>query len=209
MKRYTVGVFVWVLALFFQCASESPCAAGDFTQDQMKKMGVFLSNFTELGFYTVDSRDFADPLHPEKAIRFGIWHNYRNNYSNDSNSRIKQCSASCPYGSLTIDGKYVAESIQKYLGFAFDRHQSVASDFIKCHYDGKAYHFEGADGEITPHARVLDARTISEGVIRLRGELFNPEEPSETMGTFTAEITPTTWKGKPSWNLLNLNCKRD
>ena len=195
MKKLLVVAFLLVL-----CAWLQPCSAADFTPAQMKKMGVFLSNFTELGMSTVDHRDFLDPLHPENAIRFGIWHNYINNFK----SRIGRCDSSCPYGSLRIDGKYVTESIQKYLGFKFDKHQSVNTDFITCHYDGKMYHFEGADGETNPYARVTSAQKITQGVISLNGELYNPEDPKEVMGTFRAEISPATWKGKESWHLINL-----
>lgn len=204
MKKSVVGVFFWALALSLLCSWQSPCAAGEFTPAQMKKMGIFLSNFTELGFYTVDHRDFLNPLHPEMAIRFGIWHNYRNNF----NSRIKRCKQACPYGSLSIDGSYVTESIDKYLGFGFSNHKSVSSDYITCHYDGRTYHFEGADGENNAYVRVREARKISEGVIRLRGEMYNPDNPSEIMGTCNAEITPSTWLGKPSWNLLRLECRQ-
>lgn len=204
MKKPVFALFVWALTLTVLCAPQAPCAAGEFTPAQVKKMGVFLSNFTELGFYTVDHRDFLDPLHPETAIRFGIWHNYRNNF----HSRIARCTASCPYGSLRVDGKYVTESIEKYLGFTFSGHQDVNSDFITCHYDGRAYHFEGADGENNAYVRIREAHKVSEGVIRLRGEMYNPDDPSETMGTCHAEITPSVWRNKPSWNLLNLECTR-
>ncbi len=204
MKTIPVSRLAWIVALTLLFAWHAPCAAGDFTPQQMKKMGVFLSNFTELCFCNVDRRDFLNPLNPEMAIRFGIRHNYLNNF----NTRVKRCKASCPYGSLAIEGKYVAESIYKYLGFKFDRHQSIKSDYITCHYDGKFYHIDGIDAENVSYARVLKATKISEGVIRLSGELYNPDDPSDILGTFSAEITPSEWKGKPSWNLLNISCKK-
>lgn len=202
MKKH---LFIPILCAFLLCAlaaCPAPGMAGDFTPAQMKKMGIFLSNFTELSFYNVDVRDFVDPLHPEKAIRFGIWHNYVNNFR----SRCGHCDPSCPYGSLVMDAKYVTESVEKYLGFGFTRHQSVQTDFITAHYDGHRYHFEGADGERVLYARVREATRITKGIIRLRGILYDTEEPSEQKGTFTAEITPDTWKGKESWHLLNLSC---
>ncbi|MBQ9405352.1 MAG: hypothetical protein IJU37_01270 [Desulfovibrio sp.] len=203
VQKHTVPGLAVVLTLVFFCSLQSLAVAGEFTPAEMKKMGVFLSNFTELGLYNVDHRDFLDPLHPEMAIRFGIWHNYVNNFK----TRITHCKANCPYGSLLIEGRYVAESVEKYLGFGLGKHKSVRSDYITAHYDGKSYHFEGADGEVNPYVRVREARTASAGVIQVRGELYNPEAPSENMGTFSAEITPATWRGKATWNLLNLDCQ--
>lgn len=75
------------------------------------------------------------------------------------------------------------------------------SDYITCHYDGRTYHFEGADGESNAYVRVLEARKVSKDVIRVSGELYNPDNPSENIGTFSAEITPAEWKGKGTWQV--------
>ena len=85
-------------------------ASKEFTAQQLKLMSTFISNFTEQGFYDFDVRKSGDddalhlggdPSHPD-LIRFGIWHNYINNFK----SRIKKCTKkNCDYGSLTIDGK--------------------------------------------------------------------------------------------------------
>ena len=67
MQRVVQSVLVLLFVL--TVSASSLFAASDA---ELKKMGVFLSNFTELGLYDLDESDrYADEL-----IYFGIWHNY-------------------------------------------------------------------------------------------------------------------------------------
>ncbi|MDR0827353.1 MAG: hypothetical protein LBN33_05685, partial [Desulfovibrio sp.] len=122
---------------------------------ELKKMSTFLSNFTEIGldnFYVKGSGvDGSGDLlalsadDPADLVRFGIWHNYRNNYD----SRVAPCKAKgCKWGSLTIDGKHVLESVKKYFDIDL-KNRSITESDPPYYYDGKLYHFEGADGEAT------------------------------------------------------------
>ena len=112
------------------------CAFGASRQE-LKRMSVFLSNFTEADMFNFDIRaepyDGEDervgtiPVHlgmPENAhelIRFGIVHNLINNYK----SRIRKCTdPDCESGALTIDRKFVVESVRKYFGL-----ELTAKDF--------------------------------------------------------------------------------
>ncbi|MDY4033652.1 MAG: hypothetical protein SOY64_11450, partial [Pyramidobacter sp.] len=117
MKKFARVMAACALAA---CAAAS---AGAKTLDpgaaELKRMSIFLSNFTELGYYGFDvGEDGSDGLLHMKSeeglaelIRFGVWHNYANNFK----SRVKRCAdKNCPYGSLTIDGKFVAETVKKY-----------------------------------------------------------------------------------------------
>lgn len=49
MKRSWYAAASLCLAAVLLSGAGSFCAAGEFSAAQMKKMGVFLSNFTELG----------------------------------------------------------------------------------------------------------------------------------------------------------------
>lgn len=159
-------------------------------------MSTFLSNFTELGMMNFDVNDLSDG----ELARFGIWHNYVNNYR----SRVKYCpNKNCPYGSLVIDKTYVAESVRKFFNREI-RHQSVPDESYKeGHYDGKKYyHFEGADGESAFYARVYEAEKRG-NVIIMRGETYEPEHGSEG-STFTARAKPYKYNGKDTWAILSL-----
>mgnify|MGYP001680008532 CR=1 FL=1 len=97
-------VLAALLALTLACGA----SAAQFGKDEMRRMSVFISNFTEVGLY-----DFDLDLDVSDLIRFGIRHNYINNYK----SRIKLCKdKECPHGTLTIEGKFVVESVKKYFG---------------------------------------------------------------------------------------------
>lgn len=205
MQRSCYAAVSLCLAAVLLLGAGSFCAAGEFSAAQMKKMGVFLSNFTELGLCDIDSRDFLDPQHPERMIRFGIWHNYVNNYK----SRIRACAVrGCPWGGLTLDGAYVTESIRRYFGYMFTAHGDVQNDHIRCHYDGTRYHFDGADGEAVYHVRVKEAETGADGLVHMRGELYLLDDASQSGGVCTAAAQPAEWKGKPSWTLVRLECSR-
>lgn len=176
---------------------------------QLKLMSTFLSNFTEVRLFDFDvergGNDAVlhlggDPSQPE-LIRFGIWHNYVNNFQ----SRIKPCPVKgCKYGSAVIDARYVAESIKKY--FDIDvKHSSVDQPdaYFRCHFDGKRYHFEMADGDPAYHARVEQA-TQEGGVVRMIGHIYNPDDKAEATRAFVAIAKPHKWNGKNTWAILSL-----
>ena len=71
------------------------------------------------------------------------------------------------------------------------------------YFDGKLYHFEGADGEAVYYAEVKEA-SLEDGVVRMSGELYNAEDKKDRLGTFQAVAKPYKWKGKDTWAILSL-----
>ena len=162
------------------------------SKTEMARMGTFLSNFTEQGMYNVNINNVTD----EELVHFGIWHNYINNFK----SRIKRCTKrNCPYGSLIIDKKYVAESVRKYFDLELD-HTSTDNE----HYDGKVYHFEGADGERTYYADVTEV-TQKGNIITMRGEIYAADDEDDRPATFVAEAKTYKYNGKNTWSLHWIN----
>jgi len=100
MKKMTV--LCLVLSLFVFSCTETFAASGSkkgFSAAELKRMSTFLSNFTELGFMDFDAEVLTNEDDPADMIRFGIWHNYINNYK----SRIARCKKkNCEWGSLCI-----------------------------------------------------------------------------------------------------------
>ena len=116
MRQRIWGKVLLICLALGICSVQNPAEAAQeagFSQPQLKLMSTFLSNFTELGFMNFDVQTggdddllhLGDPSNPD-LIRFGIWHNYLNNYEN----RIRPCPVKdCEHGSLVIDAKFVTD----------------------------------------------------------------------------------------------------
>jgi hypothetical protein len=197
-KRFSM--FLLVCASILVILAES-CSAAGFSKDDLKKMSTFLSNFTELGFMDFDAKEVTNEEDPADMVRFGIWHNYVNNYK----SRISQCKIkNCEWGSLVMDGKYVKESVKKYFAYDMKKLPSITESDPPYYYDGKLYHFEGADGEAVYYARVREASKNDSGQIIMTGELYNADDESDILGTFVAAAKPYKYDGKNTWAIISL-----
>ncbi len=164
---------------------------------ELKLMSTFISNFTEVGMYDFE----IDEISNSELIRFGIWHNWINNFK----SRIQKCpDKNCPYGSFIIDKKYVSESVEKYFELEIEEHQSVEGNQNLGHYDGKKYyHFEGADGECVL-AKVYDVEKNGK-IIIMRGETYYPDHEDLEGKSFIATAKPYKYNGKNTWSILSLH----
>ena len=202
MKKFMPYLCVMLFAVSLPAAGAF--AAGDFKAAELKLMSTFLSNFTEQGFFDFDAKEITNPDSPADMIRFGIRHNYINNYK----SRIAPCKIKdCPYGGLVIEGKYVTESIKKYFDYDYKKLASVTESDPPYHYDGKLYHFAGADGEAVYYARVDKAEKKTSGQIVMTGELYNADDKDDILGTFEALAKPHKFGGKDTWAILSLRSK--
>jgi hypothetical protein len=176
-------------------------AKNEFSAAQLKLMSTFLSNFTEVGLMDFDAKDVTNERDPADMIRFGIWHNYINNYR----SRIRNCNVrGCPHGSLTIEGKFVTESIKKYFDVNYTKLVGVMDSDPPYHYDGKLYHFEGADGEAVYYARVDKVEKDSSGRFIMKGELYNADDKSDILGSFEALAKSYKYGGRDTWSIINM-----
>lgn len=220
MKKFlcAVGVVLFLLS----CGpafgkGENPAARG--RTDELKRMSVFLSNFTEAGFDNFDMESMGgdklmhlspDEPYIEWALaQFGILHNAINNFK----SRVKKCgNKNCPYGSLTIDGKFVVESVQKYFGVKIRNVNGglESDDPLPCWYDGKRWHFSENLDALRDGNRAeiyyADAQEIEKDgeILTVTGELYNARDKDDRPATFVAAVKPQKWKGKDTWVILSL-----
>ena len=213
MKRFLCAVAVVL------CMAGSALGAG---KQDIKRMSVFLSNFTEAGLFNFDIRaePYADenerteeirlhlgmPENSDELIRFGIIHNLINNYK----SRIRKCKdPECEAGALTIDRKFVEESVRKYFGLRltdedFDSLSEKPS--VVFSYDGKLLHFDAEsfrepDNDTVYYAEVED---IDEGrYTTASGYIYDSKRPSRKAGTFSAFVVPS---GK-SWLIVSMSTR--
>ncbi|MBR0094965.1 MAG: hypothetical protein IJP91_06770 [Synergistaceae bacterium] len=214
MRRFS-KIFALVLCLL-TVASCGAAFAVEQTKE-MKRMSVFLSNFTEAGLFNFDLKDGDDdedetfneyeeakihlgnPNNVTELIRFGIVHNLINNYK----SRIRRCSdPDCESGSLTVDKKFVFESVKKYFGLDISqRDMSVIEEnqSVVFSYDGKLFHFDADSFKEPDNDTVYYADVL--GVIRkgknlsLAGDIYNSKRKTDRPGMFAATVRPVgdTW----------------
>ncbi len=220
MKKFLCAVLVVLFLLLCGSAfgkGENPAAKG--RTDELKRMSVFLSNFTEAGFVDFDMESMGsyklmhlfpnEPYIEWVLAQFGILHNAINNFR----SRVKKCGdKNCPYGSLTIDGRFVVESVQKYFGVKIRNVNGglESEDPLPCWYDGKQWHFfenldalrDGPAGK-TYYAEAQEIEKDGE-ILTVTGELYNAKDKDDCPATFAATVKPQKWRGKDTWVILSL-----
>ena len=221
MKKFLCAVLVVLSLLSCDFAfgrGKNPAAKG--RTDELKRMSVFLSNFTEAGFDNFDMESMGgyklmhlspnEPYIEWVLAQFGILHNAINNFK----SRVKKCeNKNCPYGSLTIDGKFVVESVQKYFGVKIRNVNGglEGDDPLACWYDGKRWHFPEnldalRDAGYLGNTYYAEAQEIEKDgeILTVTGELYNARDKEDRPATFVATVKPQKWKGKDTWVILSL-----
>lgn len=177
--------------------------------DEIKRMGIFISNFTEAGLFNFDLEEdgspeaahFGDKAYTSELIQFGITHNVINNPK-----LIRKCpDKKCAYGGNIISGQTVASSVRKYFDLSI-KNQSLEDSMPEIYYDGKNYHFKASDWkpETVYYAEVQNV-TRSRNVITMTGELYNIKNKNDRPAAFTAKAKPHVWNDKDTWSILSLN----
>ena len=203
MSRKSILALVFVMLFSFTCfAAEKPGG-------EIKRMSIFISNFTEVGLYDFDIYEdgndnsilhLGNPENVGELIRFGIEHNVINN----PKTRVKKCKIeNCEHGAYTIDGKFVSESVKKYFDMEVEN-QSLLDSSPECYYDGELYHFnkhEEADA-----VYYADVQSVSQknGIITMKGEIYDTKNKSDRPARFTATAKPYTWDKKNTWSIISL-----
>ncbi len=205
MKRKVfTALLLVVIALFSMGAAKQ--------SDEVKRMGIFISNFTEQGLYNFDLEEDGDEniLHlgnPDNVgdlIRFGIAHNI----INSPKSTLKKCNRkNCEYGPNMMSAKDVSRAIEKYFAIDDIEHQSVMGYSPEAYFDakGKNYHFNAKSwGEDKIYYAEVQEVSKEGRVITMEGELYNLKKKSEKPAYFIATAKPYKWEGKNTWSILSL-----
>ncbi len=167
-----------------------------FPESDKKSMGLFLSNFSELGMNSISVQEIMEAKDMDTLLSFGIYHNYINNFK----KRIIPCKKSCSHGEAKIHAAYVKESLKKY--FDYDLTELFSS--ARFHFDGTYYHFNTKKEIPVLYVRVENALQIPGGNIRMEGVLYNAAKKDEIHGRMEAIAKPYTWKGKKTWAIVTL-----
>ena len=201
LKVTCVALMLVVLLVASGFAAEKPGG-------EIKRMSIFVSNFTEVGLYDFDVAEsgnddvmhLADPENVGELIRFGIKHNVINN----PKTTIKKCTdANCEHGSLTVSGAAVASSVKKYFDMSIEN-QSLLNSSPECFYDGKLYHFEKQDESEAVYYADVQSVSQKAGIITMKGEIYDTKNKSDRPARFVATAKPYVWNKHDTWSILSL-----
>ena len=188
-RKIFTALFIFAIMIFTLNASKQ--------SDEIKRMGIFISNFTELGMFDININDIGNA----DLIRFGIGHNVINN----SKSTVKKCALpGCEYGPSLMPGSAVAASVKKY--FDLDMSNRTVTGQPEAVYDGDNYHFDARQWreDTVYYAEVQKVRR-EDGLVHMDGELYNVKRKSERPAYFTAIAKPYKYGGKNTWSILSLS----
>ena len=206
MKR---RIFLAVLLVFAALLS----LGASKQSSELKRMSIFVSNFTEQRMYDFDMDEdgdndlmhLGDPEYADILLHFGIIHNIINN----PKSTVKTCpDKKCPYGKNIMSGQAVTASVRKYFGVSVKNQElPEGNDDDSVHYDGKNYHFNAAalrrNYDEVYYADVQ--KTHPEGnIIVMTGELYNTKNKKDRPATFIALAKPHVWDDKDTWAISTL-----
>jgi hypothetical protein len=167
-------------------------------------MSELISDYTQLGFYNFERSGIVDPAEPGDMIRFGIQHNFLNNFQ----ATIEQCSGSdCEAGDVKIDVKHVQQTIKRYFGYDYADLKSVTSSDPPYILKGRYYLFAASDGEEVYPAKVETAQKTPDGDVEASGVLYNFNDEDEINADFTAVLKPIKWEGKDTRRAESLTSK--
>ena len=186
------------LAITLVCASGAN-AADEFSKDTMKRMGTFVSNFTELKMYNLPD---AQALTNEQYAEFGVMHEKMNNFN-----RFKQEEKS----RASIEASHIENAVMRYFGRQFSAHCSVpvGTRSWEIQFDAKTKRYtiqptNEPESAVVTYARVEKAENLPGGNVRMTGTLHNAKDESDRRGTFVAVARPHKWNGRDTWALLSL-----
>ncbi|MFP4979376.1 hypothetical protein ACE6ED_28595 [Paenibacillus sp. CN-4] len=185
-------LMIMLFGAFVPAAEAAAQSKLNLSTAERGKLGLFLSNFSELQMTAWDSAK------PDTAalIRFGVWHNYLNNFDTAISSTKE--------GKLYISKDKVAASVNKYFKLPLTRHASTK----EYTFNGKGYVFDGADGEPVNYVRVHEVYKLQTGGYKVLGKLYNPDvEEAEEFGKVTATVRKVTEKGSSRYILLKLDIR--
>lgn len=199
-KIVVVPLFLFLLTPCAFAESSLPGEEMELSAADLKRMSVFVSNFTELRMPDFDTAQLAAQNPPALLIYFGIEHNQINNSSKILSCPDKNCGGGFG-GQLILEWRYVAESIKKYFDVSLAGCADVTVLEHSYRYDGKYCHFSVAD-TVAYYAKVTKAFKTPDGRIVMRGEIYHSYNESEITGTFEVLAKPHKYNGKDTWAIL-------
>ncbi len=188
-------------------------AAFGASKSEMKRMSVFLSNFTECGLMNFDIKqgdeDDEETIHfgsnNAGLLAFGIRHNAINNRKLIKKTKL---TVNNIVYDRSVSSKAVAASVRRYFDLPVNNEDAIDQYGQESPYRKGMYYFRAASGEEVLYADVQEVS--QEGrVIIMTGEIYNADDETDRRGTFVATAKPHKWKGKNTWAVLSMQTELD
>lgn len=160
--------------------------------DTTKRMGIFISNFTELDMFEIPD---VSAMTGDELVYFGVGHNLLNNPK-----LIKKAGG----GKVSVVDKRVADAVKKYFALDLGSPSSAVYNGVEYSFAKGAYTFPAPDKKTVYYARLTAAYKDGDQII-MTGEVYNLKNPAEVRGPFHAYAKPWKWGGKNTWALISLH----
>ena len=187
----------------------------------LKKMSVFVSNFTEVGLFSFDvaeahfAHNYSEALSLkyEDYVHFGIMHTYLNNKKS-----VKKRDALMAVGKDLID-----QAVFKYFGWEFtdeeeycEEHGLESIDYNRYEKSNYTYNPSREEFVFSPpeeqeiyYARVTRAYNSENeydgDFVCMTGTLYNSKNTKEEKGFFVAYVTPVKRNGTDTWAMMGFD----
>jgi hypothetical protein len=157
----------------------------------LKRMSVFVSNFTELDMFEIDNRNF---MKYGDIVYFGVMHNHLNNPKTVKTTKD---------GRFAVDYSAVFASAKKYFSFdaeTGDARISAKYNGLEFECKGDSFIFKKPANRKIYYARVTE--TLKDGsLILMKGKIYEKSNPENVLGPFYAYAEPADG----TWILVSIN----
>ena len=185
---YLIFVFVFMLFSFQTYSLELGNTAEEIkvSSDEMAKISLFLSNFTEVRMKKFD----VNSVTSSELVDFSMEHNYLNN----KKTRVKDVAKA---GQM-IAREDLEESVKKYFDLEL-------ADYIDANCSG--YTFKTYNKHNIIYVKAIKVYEMDNGNFYIKGKLYDVENKSKIFGSVDAIVKKHNFKGKESYALIELLVK--
>lgn len=198
IKCSSIGMMVFVTCL-------PAVSAEEYTEETYKKMGVFLSNFTETGLRNFERSELNDtPEGNEQIINFAIKHLR-------INTPKKYESYAGEYGLLhgKAGNNDLTEVIFRYFGFKnFLPPADQVLEKILPSYDKKSDSWEVHEYtlDLAEYVKVTKISPAKDDRLDVEGYTYYPDLDNKKGSKCTAVVAPHSFSKQYKWEIVSLHC---
>lgn len=177
--------------------------------DYLKRVGVFLSNFSEVGIMNTTHQDLIS--NPELLVHFAVRHQWINNRKyfvkdpdcDESVSAPEYCRTQ---GDMLITTSMLPPVTKRYLDYDMNSFPTVPGYYFENNY----YRLSSKKDE-TPQVKATVAELQENGTVVVRGRIYYPDcasciDPANPPQV-TARLSERIYNGKDYWTLISIAVK--